>query len=97
MSQLTNTEVGPAKCVVAERCLLVTVIFLLADPNLQLMLSPGISDDLPVVDAFCQAYISEKGSEIIVIFFQINAAAVSRNCNYVRRVIKLSAVCSLGQ
>ena len=56
MSQLSVAEVGPAKLIVAKRGLRLTLVFLFAHSNLQLVLSSGVSYDLPVVDSLSEAF-----------------------------------------
>jgi len=57
MPELAEAIEGPAKLVVGESCLQVELPAL-RDPDLHFIVSPRISNQLPVVDASLEACIS---------------------------------------
>ena len=78
MPQLAHPEESPSKFVVAKCCSLVTFLWL-TDSNFQFVLRPCVGHNLPVVDSFREADISEEGAEEVVLFLQENPTIVLTN------------------
>ena len=69
VSQLAITVESPAELIVAKGCLQVEITAL-AHPNLQLVLSPGIGHDLPIVDTLIKALVCDDSAEKVLFLLQ---------------------------
>mmetsp|Transcript_21642 Transcript_21642/g.28989 ORF Transcript_21642/g.28989 Transcript_21642/m.28989 type:complete len:104 (-) Transcript_21642:954-1265(-) len=82
MSQLAYAEESPAEVVVAKCSSLVTLLGL-ADSDFELVLSSGICDDFPVMNAFVECDIAEECPKEVVVLLEVDASLVGRHAEYV--------------
>ena len=81
VSQLSDTEESPSELIVTEGCSLVT-LFWFWNTNLKFMFCSCIGDYLPVVNAFCEWYISKESSEEVVIFSKVYTPSILTDRDY---------------
>lgn len=88
MSQLTNPEVSPSVVIVTKSCLLIS-LFLSRNSDFKLMLTPEISNDLPIVDALSQLNVCIHGPKHIVILLKKKRSVITADLNFLRQRLEI--------
>jgi len=81
MPQLTYPEESPAILIVTEGSPLVREVAG-RDSNLQLMLTPRISNHFPIMDASFESHVSEGVPKDVVIFLEVDRSVVRGDLDF---------------